>query len=29
VTVLCDGGALYAGRLFNPDRLRERGLAAG
>ena len=26
VTVLCDGGARYQSKLFNPDFLRERGL---
>lgn len=26
VTLLCDRGGLYAGRLFNPDWLREAGL---
>jgi len=26
VTLLCDGGARYAGKLFNPDFLRARGL---
>ena len=28
VTVLCDGGGRYYSRLFNPDWLAERGLAA-
>ncbi len=28
VTVLCDGGAKYQSRLFNPEWLRTRGLAA-
>lgn len=27
VTLLCDRGGLYAGRLFNPEWLREKGLA--
>ena len=26
VTILCDGGARYQSKLFNPDFLRERGL---
>ena len=26
VTILCDGGARYASKLFNPEFLRERGL---
>ena len=26
VTCLCDGGARYAAKLFNPDFLRARGL---
>jgi cysteine synthase len=26
VTILCDGGARYQSRLFNPDFLRGRGL---
>ena len=26
VTILCDGGARYASKLFNPDFLREKGL---
>jgi cysteine synthase A len=26
VTVLCDGGARYQSKLFNPEFLRERGL---
>jgi len=26
VTVLCDGGARYQSRLFNPNWLREKGL---
>ena len=29
VTLLCDRGGLYLTRLFNPDWLREKGLAAG
>jgi cysteine synthase A len=29
VTVLCDSGRLYFKRLFNPDWLREKGLAPG
>jgi cysteine synthase len=29
VTLLCDRGGLYFTRLFNPDWLREKGLAAG
>ena len=28
VTILCDGGARYASKLFNPGFLRERGLPA-
>ncbi len=28
VTVLCDGGAKYQSRLFNPEWLRQKGLAA-
>jgi cysteine synthase A len=28
VTVLCDGGARYQSRLFNPDWLSEKGLVA-
>jgi cysteine synthase A len=27
VTLLCDRGGLYAGRLFNPEWLRDKGLA--
>jgi cysteine synthase A len=27
VTVLCDGGAKYQSRLFNPTWIRERGFA--
>ena len=26
VTLLCDSGARYAGKLFNPEFLRARGL---
>jgi len=26
VTILCDGGARYQSKLFNPDFLRERNL---
>ena len=26
VTILCDGGARYQSKLFNPEFLRERGL---
>ncbi len=26
VTVLCDGGARYQSKLFNPEFLREKGL---
>ena len=26
VTILCDGGARYQSKIFNPDFLRERGL---
>ena len=28
VTILCDGGARYASKLFNPPFLREKGLPA-
>lgn len=28
VTLLCDRGSLYFGRLFNRERLAERGLPA-
>jgi cysteine synthase A len=28
VTVLCDGGAKYQSRLFNPEWLEQKGLAA-
>ena len=27
VTILCDGGARYASKLYNPDFLREKGFA--
>jgi cysteine synthase A len=26
VTILCDGGARYQSKLFNPEFLREKGL---
>jgi cysteine synthase A len=26
VTILCDGGARYQSKLFNPEFLKERGL---
>lgn len=26
VTILCDGGARYQSKLFNPDFLRSKGL---